>query len=428
MHPQDNFHMHRAAGIDKARAANGKAHQPCIIIDPDLLPKLPKWARVRSKNANGGRGGPAQRDLWRVDIKHVLNAQYGFPLPPDDAGSESLALLCHAAYAGDEDVEQRITRTAAMWLPEAPQAKIDALIDEVANRPRKLTKKIIGRELGLTQDLRMRPDVQAYSIWPVQYPRKKWLEDKRKKACARAAKSYAKRRKGEPLSKKAQCMDFLRKTLFEPTPAARIMRLAVALGLEKEGATQFGHPMRDACRELGVIKPKDGLRGGWIWSLPQADKHPETPYILEGDLFDANAPHFLEGDLFSTGKGGKPLRVENHVDQAERVGGRAASRKRRRGGGEGPVQADTAIESAASADRQREGGKAAPSAAAPQLQIAQRVSILNEAAIERGGTLQLQMIALQRAVLASPGIGWRVPARRWPIGGLTRRVGGHRPQ
>ena len=101
------------------------------------------------------------------------------------------------------------------------------------------------------------------------------------------------------------------------------------------------------------------------------------------------------------------------------------------------VHKAAAIESGASADQQREGGNAAAAKAAqPPIEVVP--SFLNEATVERAGasrigsqrageptgTLRRQMIDFQRAVLASPGIGWRVPARRWSIGGLNRRLGG----
>ena len=291
-HPQEDFHMHCPVENGKARAANGKAHQPRILIDPDLLPNPPKWMRAPNKK---GRRSPDKRGCWRRDIKKTLNAQYGYPLPNDDAGRESFALLCHAAFArlSPEDIAQRINWTAAPWADWATRAELDALIDEVANRPRKLTKEIIGRELGLTQDLRMRPDVQAYSLWPIAYTRAQWKLDVAAKARARSARNYAKRRKGKAMTKKAQCADFLRNTLaYEPAPAARLLRLAVTLGLQKQGAKQFGIPMREACRELGIVRLKKGMGGGWWWGLPQAVQRPETPCFPEGDISGDNAPIF----------------------------------------------------------------------------------------------------------------------------------------
>jgi hypothetical protein len=114
----------------------------------------------------------------------------------------------------------------------------------------------------------------------------------------------------------------------------------------------------------------------------------------------------------------------------------------------GPVQEDTPIGIAATLDQQRVGGEghlheeqakaAAPHLeAAAQPQIAEIAPIMDMACFEgdearsfgsqRGGEasgIRQQMIAFQRAVLASPGIGWRVPARRGPIGGLNLRGGG----
>jgi hypothetical protein len=401
--------MHPGDARRKTRASDriiGDERKPRTLIDPDLLPNPPKWSRTPNKK---GRRSPDKRGCWRRDIKKTLNAQYGYPLPHDDAGREGFALLCHAAFAGlsPEDIAQRITWTAALWVDWATRAELDAIIDEVANRPRKLTKVIIGRELGLTQDLRMRPDVKAYSLWPIAYTRAQWKLDAAAKARARSARNYTKRRKGKAMTKKAQCADFLRKTLaYEPAPAARIMRLAVTLGLQKEGAKQFGIPMREACRELGIVRLKKGMGGGWWWGLPQAEK----PCFPEGDISRENTPCFLEGDISSSGTKGKPMPVELYGEEA--------------------VQEAPAIKGAASAYQQRGGDRAAPAAKAPQPPIEAVQSFLNEATVERGEArsfgsqreqptgIRQQMIAFQRAVLAMPGVGWRVPARRGPVGGL----------
>jgi hypothetical protein len=101
------------------------------------------------------------------------------------------------------------------------------------------------------------------------------------------------------------------------------------------------------------------------------------------------------------------------------------------------VEGDAVIESAATPDQQREGGKGAPAAEAPQPRIEIDPSFLNWTAFQGAEVrsvgsqreseptgIRQQMIAFQMAVRASPGVGWLVPARRGPIGGLTRRLGG----
>ena len=408
-HPQEDFHMHCPVENGKARAANGKAHQPRILIDPDLLPNPPKWMRAPNKK---GRRSPDKRGCWRRDIKKTLNAQYGYPLPNDDAGRESFALLCHAAFArlSPEDIAQRINWTAAPWADWATRAELDALIDEVANRPRKLTKEIIGRELGLTQDLRMRPDVQAYSLWPIAYTRAQWKLDVAAKARARSARNRAKRRQGKPMPKKAQCIDFLRKTLtYEPAPAARIMRLAVSLGLEKEGAARFGKPMRAACEALGIVRRKIGMGRGWWWGLPLAADRPEAPYISEGALSGEKGPQFSEGALLRSGTKGEPMpeaRYDEVAVQAERANERAANDHGRRVGSAVPVHEDERLIAAANPHEP-------PTTSATQPTIDAAPSFMDGTTIGhaeggRFGThrageasvpLRLEMIALQRAVL-----------------------------
>lgn len=75
-----------------ATAEYGKpeAHQPRRPIDPDLLPNIPRLPQARTSRADRSR--PDQRGCWRIHIKRVLNCQYGYPLPNDDAGSECFSL------------------------------------------------------------------------------------------------------------------------------------------------------------------------------------------------------------------------------------------------------------------------------------------------------------------------------------------------
>ncbi|HZZ26114.1 MAG TPA: hypothetical protein VFE60_27765 [Roseiarcus sp.] len=317
-----------------------QGRQPHRLIDPDLLPDLPRQ-RVGRKS-RGDRSVPDERGCWRKDIKRVLNYQYGYPLPNDDAGSECFSLLCHAAFArlSPEEIAWSIARTADLWADWITQSDLDALVDEVANRPRKLTKKIIGAELGLTKDTWQH--VEAWSLWPIKYTNAEWKRDKAEKARQRAARNYASKRK--TLTARDQCIDFLRKVLAdEPAPAARILRQAISLELEKQGAKQFGKPMREACRALGVVKPKKGMNGGWWWRLPQAEKRSEMPYISEGDLSDEKNPCFLEGDLSSSPTGKNQVCEElDEVGEAAVAIESAASREGQRPGeGPSPVQGET---------------------------------------------------------------------------------------
>ena len=295
--------------MNKTSTPAAQAHPSRRDIDPDLLPRRPRLAGHKRR----GEQTYDERGAMRIAIKRTLNAQYGCPLPDDDAGRESFALLCHAAFLrfDPDEIAQKITGTAALWADWLAPSDLDALIDEVARRERPMTPQHIGRKLNLTKELRQR--VEAWPIWPVGYSNADWKRDTAERDRQRAARNRAAKR---GLSKTAKCIDFLRKVLtYEPAPAARIMRMAVTLDLEKQGAKRFGKPMKEACKALGVLKPKQGMNGGWWWSLPQAEKspetpcfsaddlseRPETPYFAEGDLSErSETPYFVEGDLASS--------------------------------------------------------------------------------------------------------------------------------
>ena len=233
---------------------------------------------------------------WRIHIKRVLNCQYGYPLPNDDAGSECFSLLCHAAFAGSpsEMIARDIRGTAELWADWATEAEIDALIAEVANRPRKLTKKRIGIELGLTKDVWQR--VKAWSLWPIAYTNAEWQRDKAETARLRSARNRAAKRK--PPTKKALCTEFLREVLaYGPAPVERILRIAISKGLEKPGAVGCSKPMRASREALGVVRRKMGLNGGWWWGLPMTAECPQTRRNPEDALSDAKSPYFIEDAL-----------------------------------------------------------------------------------------------------------------------------------
>jgi hypothetical protein len=325
--------MPSSSAFHKSQARTGKRR----LVDPDLLPDQRRRVERKSR---ADRSAPDERGCRRKDIKHALNHRRCYPLPNDDAGRECFALLCHAAFArfAPEDIARDMRGTAELWADWLTEGELDALVDEVTHRPRKLTKKQIGAELGLTKDEWLHPDVEAWSLWPIDYTNADWKRDKAERDRQRAARNYASKRK--LLSKTEQCIDFLRKVLaVEPAPAARIMRLAISLDLEKQGAKRFGKPMKEACRALGIVKPKRGMNGGWWWGLPQAEKRPEMPYISEGDLADEKTPCFSEGDLFSSPTG-KNLLSEELGEEVHAVEGAASGDRHRAGAGSGLVHGD----------------------------------------------------------------------------------------
>ena len=55
--------------------------------------------------------------------------------------------------------------------------------------------------------------------------------------------------------------EFLRQSLTKPMPSIELFREAKAIGVADK-------TLRRAADNLGVLKNKSGMRGGWTWSLP----------------------------------------------------------------------------------------------------------------------------------------------------------------
>jgi putative DNA primase/helicase len=73
-------------------------------------------------------------------------------------------------------------------------------------------------------------------------------------------------------SAKAEASDFLTVALAAgPRPAKEVSDEATARGITPK-------PLRDARRALGVLTEKDGMAGGWVWSLPKAPSTPEDAH------------------------------------------------------------------------------------------------------------------------------------------------------
>jgi hypothetical protein len=258
------------------RASNTKPERG--IIDPDLLPDPPR-SRSRKDAAD------LQRPKWRKQIKRVLNFHYGCPLPDDDAGREDFALLCHAAFAEllPAEIDNAVTKTGGLWADWIATPELTALIDDVTNRPLELNRKKIGVLLNLTQAVRMRDDVKAYDIWPIDISHKDWKRWKAETARERSARNRAKRKAEKPANPTAIAVDFLNRWLADgPLPVARIMRLAVGAGLQAPDANRRSYALRAACETLGIVRRKIGLAAGWSWELPATAKHAETPDFIEG--------------------------------------------------------------------------------------------------------------------------------------------------
>jgi hypothetical protein len=296
---------------------------PCHFTDPDLMPDRPR----SRKRKPGARWKPSSlQPMWRKHIKRVLCLRYrGHTLPDDDAGREDFEVLCHASFAGLHpiDVDTAIAKTATLWAPWMTEAEVDGLIDQVIDHPRHFTKKTLGQALNLTQAVRMHLDAMAYSIWPVDLTHEQWKQAKAQKDRERS-RNRAKRRE-KPISAKATAVDLLQRALADgPQTVWRILRLAVAAGLEKSGATRPGKPLRSAREALGIVPRKIGLNEGWCWALPDASKCPQPIDLTEGALSrsgHSETPCISEGALSRspTPLGASPNDIAGPNSRTDRV-------------------------------------------------------------------------------------------------------------
>ncbi|WP_315720177.1 MULTISPECIES: hypothetical protein [unclassified Bradyrhizobium] len=219
-------------------------------------------------------------------MKRIYALRFGVELPDSEVGRSHLGLLVHVAAAGlpYSDLSHVVTETYKQWAGwKATAEEVADLIEDVANRPQKLTRKTIGARLQLTNAERMHPDVRAYAIWPVDLDYAEWKRLCAEKDRKRARRNYEKRKSAKAPGH-VSAADFLRSVLAHgPLPVAKIVRMAVAQGLAKAGDTRPGKVLRTARGQLGVVTRKAGLNAGWSWSLP--DLEPPQPIdFAEGAL------------------------------------------------------------------------------------------------------------------------------------------------
>jgi hypothetical protein len=103
-------------------------------------------------------------------------------------------------------------------------------------------------------------------------------------------------------------IDFLRRALAaDPKPVHEIDREARGAGL-LSGTSGIGQskPFREARRKLGIVVRKNGMRGGWSWSLPAQDAASDkkasaskAPFGSEDAVAQRNTPSHALGTFES---------------------------------------------------------------------------------------------------------------------------------
>jgi hypothetical protein len=91
----------------------------------------------------------------------------------------------------------------------------------------------------------------------------------------------------ESRTAKSEAADFLAEALAAgPRSAKDVTTEATARGITPK-------PLRDARKALAVMTEKDGMTGGWVWSLPKA---PNTPEDAREKTWASSGPEGAFGD------------------------------------------------------------------------------------------------------------------------------------
>ncbi|MCA1503809.1 hypothetical protein [Bradyrhizobium sp. NBAIM02] len=157
------------------------------------------------------------------------------------------------------------------------------VIAQVMGNPLAFDRISLGRALKLTPA--EREAAKAWDIWPEGWSHAEWKAWKASRNRQRAARNYARQKKARaprPITLTARAMILLSQALAAAggsLRAAEIMRQAVLMRLQPKGSNVASPALRDAAKELGIVRRKDGW-GGWIWSLPATVKREDDECVF----------------------------------------------------------------------------------------------------------------------------------------------------
>jgi hypothetical protein len=382
------MHMHSAAGIGKVRTAPRDYFERLRAPDHPLTDDEKKIALAEIKSRYAAlrekyRSEAAQFrfiTFMRVgDLESIFEDRYGLHLPDDDAGRDDLVVMAnHLAHYGGapETVVGRVVEWAALHAPTISTDRVTALASKVAARPIKWSADKLAWRMRLTMEDRTRLGITTIGAFDVgKKDRPEWLAAHHRKRKADDRRSEGVPTRAEWLANSDTANEWWK-----------------AMGMSRRTWYRKGKPMSEAGH--GTKPAPEAARGTGLADHIERQRPAEAV----------------------------PTRTASGAAAAQEA-----------------VQEEAAIESAATPGQQRAGGNTAPAAEAPQPPI-EIVPFLNWTVFEGtkagrlgdergreqtpGSTLRQQMIAFQRAVRSSPGMGWLVPARRGPIGVLNLRGGG----
>jgi hypothetical protein len=233
-------------------------------IDRRLDGVIREKRSVPTTNLRNGEIKRMARDEFCPEKKYRPDDK-SWPIFPDTA--EGRRYLPAIKGVMTERGFARFVRTCCPWLSEAERDAIEPVTGKIR----------VGRLLKLTMETRKRLGIRT--IWPHNVPRSQMTALAKQQAAERQKARRAKRKAAKTTTKTDRAMDLLQDLLrYRPAEVSLILQSAVRAGIEREGATKPGKPLRYAAKRLGVVTTKTGLNGGWSWSLKCA----ETPCFSEG--------------------------------------------------------------------------------------------------------------------------------------------------
>ena len=134
----------------------------------------------RRRKGRGARGRFSMAGLRCAELERLFAARYGHELPDDDAGRADVVIMLHHLARCAGDPRQRSTAWCAAHAPWlAAAAELEAMLDDVIEKPRRWRADILAERLGLTAAERRR--LRITSIGAIDQSKAERLADRKQR-------------------------------------------------------------------------------------------------------------------------------------------------------------------------------------------------------------------------------------------------------
>lgn len=169
----------------------------------------------RRRKGRGARGRFSMAGLRCAELERLFAARYGHELPDDDAGRADVVIMLHHLARCAGDPRQRSTAWCAAHAPWlAAAAELEAMLDDVIEKPRRRRADILAERLGLTAAERRR--LRITSIGAIDQSKAERLADRKQRK--RLASRERRRAQG------ARQRDAIPLTISQPWRSAGVSR------------------------------------------------------------------------------------------------------------------------------------------------------------------------------------------------------------